>query len=44
MPTQNTPDEANTPTPDADEAVDPQQGSQLEENSQGDVIETEDAG
>lgn len=37
-------DVAGTPTPGADEAVDPQTGSDLEENANADVVETEDAG
>ena len=40
----NASDVADTPTPDADEAVDEQTGSDLEGNAHDDVVETEDAG
>ncbi len=40
----NASDVADTPTPDADEAVDEQTGSDLEGNANDDVVETEDAG
>lgn len=44
----NASDVADTPTPDADEAVDEavdeQTGSDLEGNANDDIVETEDAG
>ena len=38
----NASDVADTPTPDADDAVDEQTGSDLEGNANDDVVETED--
>ena len=40
----NASDVADTPTPDADEAVDSQTGSDLEGNANDDIVETDDAG
>lgn len=37
-------DVADTPTPGADEAVDPTKGSDLDDNANADVVETDDAG